>query len=342
MEPSPDELERLERQQRLLRASGMGSAPAPWFAHLRLETPRRTLDVLVGTVSRSVDGATLIDWRSAPLSEVFFGCDEGESYELELQGRVVSGRVVEKSLVVFGPDGLERLDTPVATLRRGVDGRWRRAPLENPAVIEARPPSVPRVFRSPLEVTLDVTQRRVVDLPPEVHALVLGEAGFGKTTVALHRLLALRAAWQRNAVARGRPPRVHRGGSDAPHAATVQDHTFERAQERGVAPLSECVGGSDESHIAEEKQGAWHRDDTEGRDERVAAGVAHLGESDESHIAEEKQGAWHRDDTEGRAGRLVRSDERRGEPESAHRAFRGVVVVPTEGLRRLTRLALDR
>lgn len=48
-----------------------------------------------------------------------------------------------------------------------------------------------KAFRRPLDVTLDAAQQRVVDLPGPRHALVLGEAGFGKTTVALRRLEAL-------------------------------------------------------------------------------------------------------------------------------------------------------
>src|SRR5207237_1034853 len=45
---------------------------------------------------------------------------------------------------------------------------------------------------SPIDVELDPAQRQVVELPERETVLILGEAGCGKTTVALHRLRALR------------------------------------------------------------------------------------------------------------------------------------------------------
>src|SRR5258705_8878227 len=65
-------------------------------------------------------------------------------------------------------------------------------------------PGPPRLIRrrrgrragpaSPVDVELDAAQRAVVELPPREPVLILGEAGCGKTTVALHRLRALRLA----------------------------------------------------------------------------------------------------------------------------------------------------
>jgi DNA helicase IV len=42
-----------------------------------------------------------------------------------------------------------------------------------------------------VDVTLDETQRAAIELPPERALLVLGEAGHGKTTVLLHRVLRM-------------------------------------------------------------------------------------------------------------------------------------------------------
>jgi superfamily I DNA/RNA helicase len=57
-----------------------------------------------------------------------------------------------------------------------------------------RPRAVRRRSPSLIDVRLDPAQRRVVDLPVGRALLVLGEAGHGKTTVALHRLAHL---WRR-------------------------------------------------------------------------------------------------------------------------------------------------
>jgi hypothetical protein len=68
-----------------------------------------------------------------------------------------------------------------------------------------RPDAVRARVRSLSDVTLTPMQARAVALPPDRSLLVLGDAGFGKTTVALHRLAALfRAARARDHAAKFR------------------------------------------------------------------------------------------------------------------------------------------
>ena len=147
------------------------------YGHLLLQREERQVELLLGSQA-FLDGRTpVIDWRAAPLAEVFFAYGEGEHYEVELEGRVVSGRVLQRNLISVGADGSVQIDRPDAT---------RVMPRESMTP-----------FRSPLEVTLDAAQQAVVERPPQQSVLVLGEAGFGKTTVALHRLVALRAKFGR-------------------------------------------------------------------------------------------------------------------------------------------------
>src|ERR1700761_4687788 len=54
-----------------------------------------------------------------------------------------------------------------------------------------RPLSLRERDRSLIDVELDPAQRAAVERPAGVSMLVLGEAGHGKTTVALHRLAHL-------------------------------------------------------------------------------------------------------------------------------------------------------
>jgi len=179
---------RLEALLQVLDAAGTSS---PVFAHLRLRTPRRELDVLLGTANRTFSRGTIIDWQAAPLAEVFFLFDENETYEIDEADRSITGVLLQKNVLTFEQGELVRVDTPKQRLiRTGVD--WSEQPLEPARVLAPRPPEARKPFRSPLEVTLDPAQQRVVDLPPRENVLVLGEAGFGKTTVALHRLVALR------------------------------------------------------------------------------------------------------------------------------------------------------
>ena len=130
----------------------------------------------------AADGQALavIDWRTAPLAEMYFGLSEGDDWDGP--GGTVR-LLLKQGLEVRGGEVL-RVFSPTEILSATGPARPRSPPLL--AVPEGR-----LGFRSPLDVTLDSAQQRVVDLPWSEPALVLGEAGFGKTTVALRRLLAL-------------------------------------------------------------------------------------------------------------------------------------------------------
>ena len=45
----------------------------------------------------------MLDWRSAPLAEVFFGVDEGEAYEIEGPGRALTGTLQVRGSLSWGP-----------------------------------------------------------------------------------------------------------------------------------------------------------------------------------------------------------------------------------------------
>ena len=166
--------------------------PAPYHAHLRLRTHEgRERDVLLGQGFRAGDAISVIDWRTAPLAEVFFACEEGEKYEVNLGDRRLEGVLLRRTLVTFERGELVELSFPGARLtRRGPSNGWRAEPPRQLPRLEPRP--IQHRPRSPVDVELDPAQRRVVELPPKRAVLILGEAGCGKTTVALHRLRRLR------------------------------------------------------------------------------------------------------------------------------------------------------
>ena len=192
---SPAHRARLDEELRVLERARLlvPGRPVPYHAHLRLRTHEgRERDVLLGQGFRAGDAISVIDWRTAPLAEVFFACEEGEEYEVNLGDRRLEGVLLRRTLVSFERGELAELSFPGARLvrRPGEDFRAeppRRLPRLEPRPVQHRP-------RSPVDVELDPAQRRVVDLPPKRPVLILGEAGCGKTTVALHRLLRLRQA----------------------------------------------------------------------------------------------------------------------------------------------------
>jgi hypothetical protein len=184
------DVERLVAEEQALLATARRLVPGadpPYFGHLRIRTGGRLRDVLLGQRAAVRDDVAIVDWERAPLAEVFFAQREGESYEIELDGRVLEGEVLRRRLVTIENGELARIETDDGAITRRTDG-WRFEPVERVAW-------TPRTERASIDglVVLDATQRAAVELPRERSLLVLGEAGFGKTTVALHRLAHLRA-----------------------------------------------------------------------------------------------------------------------------------------------------
>jgi len=121
--------------------------------------PRTALDAAV----------PMLDWRSSPIAEAFFRHAPGETYEIEIDGKVVAGRMRE-SYVITSRSPL--------VLRARAD--------------EPRPSPVPGTPREIAALpVLDPEQQATVDLPVDTSLVVDGEAGVGKTLVALYRVASL-------------------------------------------------------------------------------------------------------------------------------------------------------
>lgn len=166
---------------------------APCFGHMRLESAGRISDILLGEQTRTCPEVTLVDWRRAPLAEVFFSALEGEEYELSIGGRTVEGRLLQRHLLRSAAGELVEVESAANRYVRA-EGGWReQAGGPRPRLVPRPEPE--RAHPSgPADVVLDAAQRRLVDLPLGRAACILGEAGCGKTTVALHRLARLRRA----------------------------------------------------------------------------------------------------------------------------------------------------
>ena len=181
---APEHRQRIEEVQALLAEAG----PGAWPGHVRLQTAGHQRDVLLGSGSRAAP-VVAIEWQSAPLAEVFFDCEEGAAYELDIDGRAITGVLERRHLLGYEGGALAEIRAPAVTLRRGSHG-WSAHPPSPPGELLPRPERLRRV--QPWQVELDPAQRRLVELAPGRPLLLLGEAGFGKTTVALHRLAQLR------------------------------------------------------------------------------------------------------------------------------------------------------
>jgi len=191
----------LHRRFETLRALTKG-ASRPVTAHLRIESGGRVRDVFLGGSAAPSARPPIVDWESAPLADVFFETREGEAYELELGDRILEGRVLERNLLRMEAGELVELLTEQGSCRLGPDG------LQVEAI---RYHLAPRAGdRSPRSVKLDAAQQAIVDLPAKQAVLVLGEAGAGKTTVAVHRmarLLAENRHWRAGVIVPSEPLR---------------------------------------------------------------------------------------------------------------------------------------
>jgi DNA helicase IV len=179
----------LHRVARLVERASEGRLTAEWalFAHLRVERDGDLKDYLVGSATE-VDGeVTVLHWRNAPLSRLLYECDEGELFEIKGPHKLIEGRLVERHLIHCDARGaLVALEREGRRFERE-DAQWieRSRPVAALALRDAADRARPR---TPVDVTLDAAQRAAVERPQRDALLVLGQAGAGKTTVALHRV----------------------------------------------------------------------------------------------------------------------------------------------------------
>ena len=185
--------------------AGIPDEAAPYFAHLRVREGGVEKDYFLGSTSL-VDasrGVRIVDWRKAPVARVFYGYREGDDYEEEFPGRTAEGTVVARRLVVVENGELARVVSGACHLVRA-SGEWERVSADRGAFhaggaeTAARPAALGTgvgsgVLPSNVDVTalLDAEQYAAVTAPLDTPLLVLGSAGSGKTTVALHRLARL-------------------------------------------------------------------------------------------------------------------------------------------------------
>jgi len=184
------------------RPEALPDPATPYFAHLRVREGGEERDYLLGRttfVDRQA-GVRVVDWRWAPVAAIFYRYREGEEFEERFPGRVSQGLVLARRVVVVEGGRLTRVSDGRRSLLRGPDGAWRTSAPETAALgggagRAARAGTLgtgtgARGRSAAPEVTalLDPDQYEAVSAPPDRALLVLGSAGSGKTTVALHRL----------------------------------------------------------------------------------------------------------------------------------------------------------
>lgn len=203
----PDVLHELGLRQRLTEQpeQALPDSDVPHLAHLAVVEAGVRRDYLLGQanlVAKEHD-VRLVDWRVAPIAQVYYGYREGDEYEVEFPGRTAEGFVAVRRAVVIRHGILCAILTENGTLRRTSQGDWSREERQatkltrggagNAARAGLLGVGVGQANRADVSVTalLDAEQYDAVTAPEDQPILVLGSAGSGKTTVALHRLVRL-------------------------------------------------------------------------------------------------------------------------------------------------------
>ena len=178
----------------------------PYFAHLRLDEDGKVTDYCLGRASffESAAGVRVVDWRYAPIARIFYRYREGDDFEEQLPGRLAEGVVAARRIIVIYKGELTRVTTPEFSLVRKHDGTWMchrgaiGASLGGGSGTATRAGSLgvgslmtDQSRHEDVSALLDREQFEAMTSSPNTPLLVLGSAGSGKTTVALHRLASL-------------------------------------------------------------------------------------------------------------------------------------------------------
>ncbi|MGH7288090.1 MAG: ATP-binding domain-containing protein, partial [Myxococcota bacterium] len=99
-------------QLRRARSAPEVDPTSPYFAHMRLREGGRVRDVCLGRATRLDNGLRIVDWRHAPIAQLFYRYQQGESYEEQMSGRVQEGVVEARRAVTIRAGALERVEAP--------------------------------------------------------------------------------------------------------------------------------------------------------------------------------------------------------------------------------------
>jgi DNA helicase-2/ATP-dependent DNA helicase PcrA len=209
-----DQLHALLGQIRKARDTEDIDPDSPYFAHMRLLEDGKERNLYLGKVTRIDHGLRIVDWRNAPIAQLFYRYQEGEEYAEELDDdRLLEGHLVARRTVSIHRGSLERIEAPQGVFVRDEAG-WIHHEKAPPQLAGGQGSSLLRHTRASTKTSrlgaasqgarrsqdkhlpeiaalIDREQWELITRPKSGLVVIRGIAGSGKTTVALHRVAYL-------------------------------------------------------------------------------------------------------------------------------------------------------
>ena len=186
----------------------------PYFAHIRLQEGDRKRDILIGNHHYNSEDLIypIIDWKYAPISQIYYRYQEGEDFYEDFGNRSMEGILLIRRTITIDEGRILRIDTGTLNLVQTTEG-WQNVErtvshLSGGSGTATRPATIAlgvseretgsrgrRRDKYLQEITalIDPEQFEVITRPESGIVVIEGGAGSGKTTVALHRLAYLAA-----------------------------------------------------------------------------------------------------------------------------------------------------
>ncbi len=94
-------------------ASGF-NLDTPYFAHIRLRENNRERDLLIGNQNcfSTHLPCPIVDWKNAPISQIFYRYREGDEYVEEIGERELEGELITRRMLLIENGILMRINWP--------------------------------------------------------------------------------------------------------------------------------------------------------------------------------------------------------------------------------------